>query len=94
MNEPLEGGFYGIGIQFTIMRDTLVVVQVLPNGPSAKAGLLAGDRIVTIDGEPIAGIGIKNNDVRKKLKGELGSRVNLDIRRKEKLLPCPNNAVD
>ncbi|MGL5681436.1 MAG: S41 family peptidase [Marinifilaceae bacterium] len=87
MNEPLEGGFYGIGIQFTIMRDTLVVVQVLPNGPSAKAGLLAGDRIVAIDGERIAGVGLKNTDVRKKLKGDLGSKVDINVRRKEKEIP-------
>ena len=44
MNEPLEGGFFGIGIQFTILRDTLAVVAIVPGGPSEKAGLMAGDR--------------------------------------------------
>ena len=51
MNEPLEGGFFGIGIQFTILRDTLAVVAIVPGGPSEKAGLMAGDRIVSVDGE-------------------------------------------
>ena len=55
MNEPLEGGFFGIGIQFTILRDTLAVVAIVPGGPSEKAGLMAGDRIVSVDGENIAG---------------------------------------
>lgn len=81
MNEPLEGGFSGIGIQFTILRDSLTIIQVLANGPSEKAGLRAGDRIVSINGQNIAGVGINNTDIRKKLKGEQGSKVDLVIRR-------------
>ena len=78
-NEPLEGGFFGIGIQFAILHDTLVVVDVVAGGPSEKVGLLAGDRIVAIDGENVAGVGLKPNDVRKKLKGAEGSVVNVSV---------------
>lgn len=80
-NEPLEGGFFGIGIQFNILRDTLMVVDVIPGGPSEKVGMKAGDRIVTVDGENIAGKGISNSDVRKKLKGEKGTRVEVGVLR-------------
>ena len=59
-NEPLDGGFFGIGIQFNVLNDTLLVVDVVAGGPSEKVGLLAGDRIVAVDGENIAGIGISN----------------------------------
>ena len=80
-NEPLEGGFFGIGIQFAVLHDTLVVVDVVTGGPSEKVGLLAGDRIVAVDGENIAGVGLKPADVRKKLKGPEGSLVNVEVRR-------------
>ena len=80
-NEPLEGGFFGIGIQFAVLHDTLVVVDVVAGGPSEKVGLLAGDRIVTVDGENIAGVGLKAADVRKRLKGEEGSMVNVGVSR-------------
>lgn len=82
MNEPLEGGFFGIGIQFTILRDTLVVVSIVPGGPSEKAGLMAGDRIVAVNGEAIASKKLSNTEVRKKLKGEKGSVVKVSILRK------------
>lgn len=81
MNEPLEGGFFGIGIQFSILRDTLMVVSVVPGGPSEKVGLLSGDRIISVDGENIAGIKISNTDVRKRLKGTKGSVVNVGVLR-------------
>ncbi|MEG1737495.1 MAG: S41 family peptidase [Odoribacter sp.] len=81
MNEPLEGGFFGIGIQFTILRDTLMVVSIVPGGPSEKVGLLAGDRIIVVDGEQIAGKKLSNTDVRKRLKGEKGSVVNVGVLR-------------
>ena len=82
MNEPLEGGFYGIGIQFNISKDTLRVVSVVPGGPSEKVGLLAGDKIVAVDGENIAGVKLSNTEVRKKLKGEKGTAVNVEVLRK------------
>ena len=81
-NEPLEGGFSGIGIQFAVLQDSLVVVDVVAGGPSEKVGLLAGDRIVTVDGENIAGVGLKPADVRKRLKGPEGSVVNVGVWRR------------
>lgn len=86
MNEPLEGGFFGIGIQFTILRDTLVVVDVVAGGPSEKAGLMAGDRIVVVEGEDIAGKKLSNTEVRKRLKGEKGSVVNIKVLRGKELM--------
>ena len=53
-NEPLEGGFFGIGIQFNVLHDTLTVVDVVAGGPSEKVGLLAGDRITEVDGESVS----------------------------------------
>lgn len=81
MNEPLEGGFFGIGIQFTILRDTLMVVSVVPGGPSEKVGLMAGDRIIEVDGQNIAGQKLSNTEVRKRLKGEKGSQVKVKVLR-------------
>ena len=82
MNEPLQGSFSGVGIQFNILRDTLMVVATIPGGPSEKAGLRASDRIIKIDGENCAGVGMKNPDVFKKLRGDKGTKVNLEIKRK------------
>jgi len=82
MNEPLVGNFEGIGISFNIFRDTLLVVSVIPGGPSEKTGLLAGDRILTIDGKNVAGVHLTNNDVFGKLRGEKGTKVELQIQRK------------
>ncbi|WP_430816058.1 S41 family peptidase [Carboxylicivirga sp. RSCT41] len=82
MNEPLDGSFEGVGIQFNILDDTLMVVNPVIGGPSEKVGIRAGDRIVEIDGENVAGIGIKNSDVFKYLRGKKGTKVNLSILRK------------
>ncbi len=82
MNEPLQGSFSGVGIQFNILRDTLMVVATIPGGPSEKVGVRAGDRIVKIDDGNVAGIGLKNSDVRKKLRGEKGSVVTVVIKRR------------
>lgn len=82
MNEPLIGNFEGIGIQFNILHDTLIVVSPIPGGPSEKVGLLAGDKIVEVDGENIAGIGIQNSDIQKKLRGKKGTKVTVGIKRK------------
>jgi len=83
MNEPLEGNFEGIGISFNILRDTLIVVTTIPGGPSEKAGLMPGDRILVIDDKPVAGTGLKNSDVMNMLRGEKGTRVRLKIRRQK-----------
>ena len=82
MNEPLEGGFFGIGISFNVYRDTLMVLTTIPGGPSEKVGLRPSDRILYVDGDLIAGKGITNKDVFKYLKGPKGTIVKLQIKRK------------
>ncbi len=82
LNEPLDGSFEGIGIQFNIFKDTLMVVSPISGGPSEKVGIQAGDRILVIDGEKVAGIGLKNTDVFSKLKGKKGTKVELQILRR------------
>ena len=77
--ETLEGSFEGIGIQFNIMNDTLMVVSVISGGPSEKAGLMAGDRMIEVDGKSI--IGIKNDQAFKLLRGKKGSKVKVGILR-------------
>jgi len=79
MMETLEGAFEGIGIQFNIMNDTLMVVSVISGGPSEKAGLMAGDRMIEVDGKSI--IGIKNEQAFKLLRGKKGSKVKVGILR-------------
>ncbi len=79
VNEQLEGNFEGIGVQFRIENDTVMVVLPLSGGPSEKVGIKAGDRIVVVDKDTIAGIGIQNRDVMKKLKGKRGTKVDLGI---------------
>lgn len=81
-NEQLEGSFEGVGIQFNILDDTIVVVNVIPGGPSEKVGILPGDKIIQIDTQIVAGVGIKNKDVMKKLRGPKGTKVNVKIFRK------------
>ena len=78
----INGSFVGVGIRFQIMKDTLNVVATISGGPAEKLGILAGDKIVKVDGNSIAGIGLKNSDVREQLMGELGSRVKVEIKRK------------
>ena len=82
MNEPLQGNFEGVGISFNVYRDTLMVVTTIAGGPSEKVGMRAGDRIVTVDSNNIAGIGLKNEKVYDLLRGKKGTQVNLEIKRK------------
>ncbi|MCW0481743.1 S41 family peptidase [Gaoshiqia sediminis] len=82
MNEPLQGSFEGIGISFNILKDTLMVVTIIPGGPSEKVGLLPGDRIMVIDGKTVAGTGLKNSDVMSMLRGDKGTKVDLKVMRK------------
>jgi carboxyl-terminal processing protease len=84
MNEPLNGNFEGIGIQFNVLHDTIIVIEPIKNGPSEKVGLLAGDRIVTINDEKVCGIKITTSGVRKRLMGPKGTRVNVGVVRKGK----------
>lgn len=79
MNDPLEGTFEGIGVEFRIKEDTVMVVSPIVNGPSDKLGILAGDRIVKVDSTEIAGVGITNDEVMKLLKGPQDTKVDVDI---------------
>jgi carboxyl-terminal processing protease len=81
VTEPLEGNFEGIGVEFMIQKDTLMVVSPIEGGPSERAGILPGDRIITVEGENIAGLGLTNEKVMSLLKGEKGTIVNLGIKR-------------
>lgn len=78
-NRDLEGSFYGIGIQFQIMNDTVYVLDVISGAAAEEAGLLAGDRIVEVDGANIAGVGKTNDDVFGMLRGELGTHVEVGV---------------
>ncbi|MBI9067124.1 MAG: S41 family peptidase [Salinivirgaceae bacterium] len=82
MNEPLEGNFDGIGVQFNIQKDTVVVIKTIEGGPSEKVGIHDGDRIVTVNDSLIAGVGIINEDVMKILRGTKGTKVNVGIFRR------------
>lgn len=102
-NQKIQGNFVGIGIRFQILRDTLMVVATIPGGPSDKLGLMPGDKIVKIDTENVAGIGLKNSQVRDRLLGDRGTKVTVAIRRKKKRTPIdyvitrdliPVNSVD
>ena len=82
LNEPLEGNFEGIGVQFNILEDTLVVIQPTTKGPSEKAGIVAGDRIVLVDGKPIAGVKMPRDSVMRILRGPKGTKVRLGVVRR------------
>jgi carboxyl-terminal processing protease len=81
MNEPLQGNFEGIGVQFNMLTDTLYIVQVISGGPSEKVGIMAGDRIVMVNDTLIAGVGMKNTDIMSRLRGAKGTSVVVKIKR-------------
>ncbi|WP_304953968.1 S41 family peptidase [uncultured Alistipes sp.] len=81
MNEPLEGEFDGIGVMFNMATDTVIVLNVIPRGPSDKAGVLAGDRIVEIDDSLVAGRGIPQDRIVRRLRGPRGTTVRLGLKR-------------
>lgn len=80
-NQELEGNFGGIGVQFSVQNDTILVISVVSGGPSEKQGILPGDRIITVNDSVVAGTNIGSNDVVGMLRGEMGSRVNVGIKR-------------
>src|SRR5664280_2139367 len=82
MNEPLNGNFEGIGVQFNLLRDSIIIVEPIGGGPSEKVGIRAGDRILTIDQEKVTGINISTNGVRSRLMGPKGTKVNITVYRK------------
>ena len=79
MAEPMEGNFEGIGVEFLLQDDTIMVVTPIPGGPSAEAGIESGDRIVSVDDSVIAGTGLNNSTVMKLLKGPSGTEVRLGL---------------
>ncbi len=81
VNEELKGNFGGIGIQFITLHDTVAVVRVIPQGPSAIAGFQAGDRLIAVNDTVIAGVKMKQKEIMKRLKGEVGTPVNIKVYR-------------
>ncbi|MBQ8580978.1 MAG: S41 family peptidase [Alistipes sp.] len=81
LNEPLEGEFDGIGVVFNMATDTVIVLNVIPKGPSDKAGVKAGDRIIEINDSIVAGRKIPQNDIVKQLRGKRGTTVRLGLER-------------
>lgn len=81
VNRDLEGSFFGIGIQFQIINDTVYVLETISGAAAEEAGLLPGDRIVEVDGENIAGVGIKEEDIFSKLRGPKDTQVNVGVKR-------------
>ena len=79
LNEPLNGNFEGIGVQFNMIEDTLLVIQPVTNGPSEKIGIIAGDRIVAVNDTAIAGVKMPKEEIMKRLRGPKGTKVKLAI---------------
>ena len=78
-NEPLSGNFEGIGVQFNMIEDTLLVIQPVTNGPSEKVGIIAGDRIVSVNDSAIAGVKMSKEEIMKRLRGPKGTKVKLGV---------------
>lgn len=78
-NEPLNGNFEGIGVQFNMIEDTLLVIQPVTNGPSEKVGIIAGDRIVSVNDTAIAGVKMSKEEIMKRLRGPKDTKVRLGI---------------
>ena len=81
INEPLEGEFDGIGVVFNMLTDTIVVLNTVAGGPSYKAGVLPGDRIITVDGDTVAGRKINQDNIVERLRGPRGTKVSVGIQR-------------
>ncbi len=82
LNEPLNGNFEGIGVQFNILEDTLVVIQTVAKGPSEKVGILPGDRIILVNDTAIAGVKMDRADIMKRLRGPKGTVARLGVVRR------------
>ena len=81
LEEPLQGEFSGVGIQFNMNKDTLYVIQTVPGGPSERVGVLAGDRIIYVNDTVIAGVKMRNSDIQKRLRGKKGTQVTIKVKR-------------
>jgi len=82
MNEPLIGSFDGIGITYNFLRDTVYIISTFPGGPSERLGIKAGDRIIAINNQTVAGVGINSEEIKKQLTGDQGSYVSLMVKQK------------
>lgn len=80
-DEQLQGNFDGIGIQFNIPNDTAVVIHVIQGGPSERAGIVSGDRLVKVNGETVAGVNMNQDSLVRRLRGKSGSRVTVAVKR-------------
>ena len=89
VEEDMQGSFSGIGVQFNIIDDSIVVVSAISGGPSEKLGIQSGDRIISVEKKDVASTGIKNEGVIKLLRGEKGSIVNINIKRRGQLEVIP-----
>lgn len=81
LNEPLVGNFEGVGVQFNVLEDTLLVVQTINDGPSEKAGIIAGDRFVSVNDTAIAGVKMSKEDIMRRLRGPKGTKVKIGVKR-------------
>ncbi len=82
LSEQLEGEFEGIGVSFNVLEDTIYIIRAISGGPSEKVGIMAGDRIVKVDGENVAGVEITTRGVQKHLKGPKGTEVDVSVLRR------------
>lgn len=82
LNEPLVGNFEGVGVQFNMLNDTLLVVQTINGGPSEKVGILAGDRFVTVNDTAIAGVKMPKEQIMQRLRGPKGTMVKIGVKRR------------
>lgn len=87
LTEPLQGNFEGIGVQYNMVEDTLVVAATIHNGPSEKVGIIAGDRIIAVNDTTIAGVKIDRMDIMKKLRGKKGTKVDVTVVRRSEPEP-------
>lgn len=85
--EDLAGGFDGIGVQFNVPNDTAIVIEVIPGGPSEKAGLLQGDRLIKVDDKVIAGVGCPQDTMVRRMRGRAGSKVRITVSRNGEVIP-------
>ena len=79
LREPLDGNFEGIGVQFNMMEDTLIVIQPVTNGPSERVGIIAGDRIISVNDTAIAGVKMSKEEIMKRLRGPKGTKVKVGV---------------
>lgn len=85
-DEDLSGNFEGVGIVFNVPEDTAVIINVVPGGPSFKAGLLSGDKIIRLDGRNVAGVKLPQDSLVKLMKGPSGSKIKMDVLREGELV--------